>query len=78
MLFFLSFWNLIGLFLWFCGIFKTFFFLSEPRAAVTAAATASAEPQPAAVRAGPAGPSHRNPAAARAVYHLPDATGSAE
>jgi len=45
--------------------------------AVTAAATA-AEPQPAAVCAGPAGPPHRNTAAARAVYHLADTTGPAE
>lgn len=54
-----------------------FFLLSGPCAAVTAAATA-AEPQPAAVRAGPARPPHRNPAAACTVHHLPDATGSAE
>lgn len=46
--------------------------------AVTATAAAAAEPQPAAICAGPAGPSHRNPAAARAVHHLTDATGPAE
>ncbi len=45
--------------------------------AVTAAATA-AEPQPAAVCAGPAGPPHRNTAAAHAVHHLADTTGPAE
>lgn len=55
----------------------TFFSISGPCSAVTAAATA-AEPQPAAVCAGPAGPPHRNPAAACAIYHLPDATWSAE
>lgn len=45
--------------------------------AVTAAATA-AEPQPAAVCAGPAGPPHCNTAAAGAVHHLADTTGPAE
>lgn len=52
------------------------FFLSV--IAVAAVAAAAAEPQLAAVCAGPARSSNCRPAAASTVHHLPDAAGPAE